>query len=232
MTEPNAAPTSVLVDHFSDVLCVWAHGAQIRVDELRAQYGARVAVRYRFVPVFANTAKKIGVGWAARGGWAEYTRHVRTVAGRFPHVTMSPDAWERVRPASSASAHLFLKAVQAIEGAGPSPAGGLYERTSAALRVAFFAEARDIATRAVQLEIAEQVGAPRAAIEEALANGSAMAALFEDVEAQTTQRIEGSPTLVLNEGRQKLYGNVGYRVIEANVEELLRAPSPQSASWC
>ena len=28
-------------------------------------------------------------------------------------------------------------------------------------------------------------------------------------------RIEGSPSIVLSEGRQKLYGNVGFRIIEA-----------------
>jgi len=37
--------------------------------------------------------------------------------------------------------------------------------------------------------------------------------------------------LLFNEGRQVLTGNVGYRVIEANVRELLRVPVDQS-SWC
>ena len=45
-------------------------------------------------------------------------------------------------------------------------------------------------------------------------------------------RIEGSPSFVLNEGRQKLYGNVGFRIIEANIQELLRAPGGDQASWC
>lgn len=232
MTEPSAAPAPIVVDHFSDVLCVWAYCAQIRVDELRHQFGERVAVRYRFVSVFGSTAKKIGAGWAERGGWTAYAQHVRTIAARFPHVTMSPQAWERVRPASSASPHLFLKAIQKLDGPGTSPAEGLYERAAHALRLAFFVEARDIATRAVQMEIAERIGAARAPIEDALADGTAIAALFEDVEASSAQKIEGSPTLVFNEGRQKLYGNVGYRVIEANVEELLRAPAPNDASWC
>lgn len=231
MTEPSP-PTTILVDHFSDVLCVWAYCAQIRVDELRHQFGDRVSLRYRFVPVFGSTAKKIGAGWADRGGWAAYAEHARRVVARFPHVTMSQDAWEKVRPASSASPHVFLKAVQKLEGSGASPAEGPYERAAAALRHAFFVDARDIAMRAVQMEIAEQLGLPRAPIEVALADGSAMAAVFEDVEAQGAQKIEGSPTLLFNEGRQKLYGNVGYRVIEANVEELLRTPAVGIGSWC
>ena len=36
---------------------------------------------------------------------------------------------------------------------------------------------------------------------------------------------------MLNEDRQRLTGNVGYRVIEANVRELLERPSAQH-SWC
>ncbi len=36
----------------------------------------------------------------------------------------------------------------------------------------------------------------------------------------------------MNHGRQKLFGNVGYRLLEANVEELLRGASPSEASWC
>ena len=35
----------------------------------------------------------------------------------------------------------------------------------------------------------------------------------------------------LNEGRQLLAGNVGYRVIEANIRELLDTPGDQQ-SWC
>jgi hypothetical protein len=40
-----------------------------------------------------------------------------------------------------------------------------------------------------------------------------------------------SPTLIFNEGRQRLNGNVGYRVIEANIRELLHNPSGE-LSWC
>ena len=31
---------------------------------------------------------------------------------------------------------------------------------------------------------------------------------------------------------QKLYGNVGFRLMEANIQELLRAPGTDEASWC
>jgi hypothetical protein len=42
----------------------------------------------------------------------------------------------------------------------------------------------------------------------------------------------GSPSLVLNEERQKLYGNVGFRVMQANIQELIRTPHADEASWC
>jgi hypothetical protein len=38
--------------------------------------------------------------------------------------------------------------------------------------------------------------------------------------------------MILNQGRQKLFGNVGYRIIEANIQELLREANPDQASWC
>ena len=48
-----------------------------------------------------------------------------------------------------------------------------------------------------------------------------------------TMRIEDSPSLLLNQGRQRLYGNVvGFHVIEANIQELLRKPCASDASWC
>jgi hypothetical protein len=45
-------------------------------------------------------------------------------------------------------------------------------------------------------------------------------------------RIEGSSSFVLNEGRQKLYGNVGFHLMETNIRELLLAPRAYEASWC
>jgi hypothetical protein len=38
--------------------------------------------------------------------------------------------------------------------------------------------------------------------------------------------------LVLNQGRQKLYGNIGFWLIEANVQGLMRTPGSDDASWC
>jgi protein-disulfide isomerase len=62
--------------------------------------------------------------------------------------------------------------------------------------------------------------------------GVAFARLAADYQDADKMRIEGSPSFVLNEGRQKLYGNVGFGLIEANIQELLRAQRTDEASWC
>ena len=64
-----------------------------------------------------------------------------------------------------------------------------------------------------------------------LQNGSAMAALSGDLRSAQELAVKGSPTWVLNDGRQILYGNVGYRILGANIEELLKHPAAE-ASWC
>ena len=98
--------------------------------------------------------------------------------------------------------------------------------------MAFFAEGRDIAQRAVQYEVAESLGLPVGAIEDVLADSEAHSDLAHDFALAKSLDVHVSPTLVLNEGRQLLAGNVGYRVIAANVAELKRSPTGSDASWC
>lgn len=58
-----------------------------------------------------------------------------------------------------------------------------------------------------------------------------MASLSRDQQSARDLGVKGSPTWVLNEGRQTLSGNVGYRILNANIEELLKHPGAE-ASWC
>ena len=76
----------------------------------------------------------------------------------------------------------------------------------------------------MQNEVAEKLQLPLKNIHELIDSGKAFAALFQDDVAKNNYKVPGSPTLVLNEGRQMLYGNVGYRIIDANVRELLHNP--------
>jgi predicted DsbA family dithiol-disulfide isomerase len=222
---------AVPITYFSDVLCVWAYIAQLRVNAVKAKFGDKVRFEKRFVSVFGATERKIATVWRDRGEYAGFNAHLREVGQRFPEVRVNPDIWLTVRPASSNASHLFLKAAQLAETAGEIPAGS-FETAVWAFRQAFFEEARDIARRDVQVEIAREAGLNPAPVEALLHDGRAHAALALDYQDADALGLQGSPSFVLNEGRQKLYGNVGYRVIEANIEELLRAPSADQASWC
>jgi predicted DsbA family dithiol-disulfide isomerase len=107
----------------------------------------------------------------------------------------------------------------------------LFEEATWQVRSAFFEHARDVSDRDVLLDVLRGAGISSAAIEAKLKSGEAMAEVCRDIELRDQLKIEGSPTYYLNQGRQKLYGNVGYRVVSANLRELLEQPGHQ-ASWC
>jgi predicted DsbA family dithiol-disulfide isomerase len=221
---------SVHVTHYSDLLCVWAYVGEARLAELVTRFGADVEVEARFCSVFGDSARKIDRGWSSRGGYAGFAAHVQEVAARFD-LTVHADLWLTTRPASSDSAHLFVKAAQLVEARGELGPGSS-DALASALRRAFFRDSRDIARWEVQVEVAAEVGLELGPIEVEVRSGAAFAELSEDSRGQHESGVKGSPTLLLNEGRQKLYGNVGYRVIEANIQELLREPGAGQASWC
>jgi len=229
----------ISIRYYSDLLCVWAYVAELRLEELRANFLDHVELEQRFVPVFGNTDKKIGQGWAKRGGWEAYADHVRQAIESFAQLPVHPEVWRAQAPPSSHGAHAFVKAAAVLERKGEIDAARRDElsgRTSVEelawrLRLALFRDGLDIARLDVQLNIAREMDLPADGIRELLENGRAFAALAEDYEQATRDQVKGSPTFVLNEGRQKLYGNVGYRIIEANIQELLR-DRREIASWC
>ena len=221
----------VPITYFSDVLCVWAYIAQLRVDAIKAKFGDEVRFERKVCPVFGDTARKIAANWKDKGGYEGFNAHLRHAAEGFPEVALNPNIWLTVRPASSTGPHLFIKAVQLCEAAGDCGAGAAIATTTA-LRRAFFEDARDIARWDVQCDVGRQCGLDPARVQALIHDGAAYAALAADYQAADAMGIQGSPSFVLNDGRQKLYGNVGFRVIDANITELLRAPSADQASWC
>ncbi len=216
---------------FSDVLCVWAYFAELRLAAVRRAFGDKVAFQHRFCPVFGDVPGKIAAGWARKGGYEGLADHVHHTARAFPELSLHPDIWRKIRPASSLAPHIFLKAVEIAESEGAC-APGAFERGLIAVREGFFAHGLDIARREVLFEIARGLALDTAPVQALLDDGRAHAALSADYKEAETLGVKGSPTLLLNEGRQKLFGNVGYRIIEANILELLREPNPDQASWC
>lgn len=222
----------IRISYFSDVLCVWAYIAQIRLDELKTTFQDKVAIDYHFVSVFGNAREKLENHWRDRGGFKGYSNHVHEVVKKFDHIIVHPDIWTDVIPSSSTSCHLFLHAIQLLEMKGiVQPSEKVFEKAIWALREAFFTKLANISDRKVQFAIAKELGLPIAAIQEQIDSSEAYALLSKDFELVKEHTVTVSPTLIFNEGRQRLNGNVGYRVIEANIRELLHNP-PAEQSWC
>ncbi len=217
--------TPLTIDYYTDVLCIWAWIAQRRVEELESRWGDEIRLVHHCVSVFADTAGKMASQWHDRGGFEGFADHVHSAAAGYESAPVHPDLWRRVRPKTSATAHLLLKAAELSH----DPVTAV--RLAAAIRRAFFVDARDVSRLPELLRIAGDAGFDTGALQSGLDDGSAIAALFSDYEQCETLGIRGSPSWVMNDGRQVLYGNLGYRILHANVEELLRHPE-QEASWC
>ena len=216
---------NLALTYYSDVLCVWAHISQARVDEVAERFSDDVSIDYRFCSVFGDTAHKVGTGWAARGGYGAFGNHLREAVSEFDHINLHPDIWQRNRPTSSTPAHIVIKAVQRAD-----------ERQCKAvlheLRLAFFERCLDVSRWSVLKTTLEDVGVSVIDVQDAIDSGMAHADLEADHRDQQILMVQGSPTFILNEGRQKLYGNVGYGGIEAIRKVLLRSPAAGAASWC
>lgn len=216
---------SVNIDYFTDVLCIWAWIAQRRTDELELAWSDRINVRYRHVNVFGDTQTRIGQGWADRGGFRGFRDHVVESAAFYPEIEVNTDVWVKVQPKTSANAHLVLTAVAEL--VGPAAA----KQLAARIRHAFFVDVRDISDFGVLRKIAGDFGVDPEQIQAAVNDGRAAAGLMRDYQQARDDNICGSPSWLLNKGRQKLYGNIGFHVLNANVEGLFTRHATD-ASWC
>jgi predicted DsbA family dithiol-disulfide isomerase len=223
--EGDAMAEKLQIEYFTDILCVWAWVVQQRLEELEREFGDRIEVRYRCIDVFGDVADKITRQWSARGGYAGFAEHVAEAARSTGAPPVHCDLWTAVRPLTSATAHIFLKAVEMAEGCEAGKALALR------IRQAFFNEARDICQVGELRLIADSIGLDGDRIDATLGNGTAIAAVMQDYQLARNTGIRGSPSFVLDGGRQVLYGNVGYPVLKANIEGLL-GDMVNEASWC
>lgn len=232
------ANQQIEIDYYSDILCVWAYIAQIRIDEIKKEFGDKVHFNYRFFSLFGDTQSRIGGGWSEKGGFSGFYDHVSQICARHKHLSLHPNVWsESCRPLSSAPAHLMIQAVDIMLEQDRSLDQkntlnqSLLEQLICEIRRAFFEQALDIGEKKVLFDIAKSIGLNTNKIQEIMDSGQALARHSLQNEERYTKKLEGSPTFVMDQGRQKLYGNVGYRVIEANILELLNR-NELSMSWC
>jgi predicted DsbA family dithiol-disulfide isomerase len=216
---------AVKVEYYSDVLCVWAWIAQRRLDELRQHFGSELELKIHYVNVFGNTSLQIGEKWASKGGFDGFGQHVVEAAAPFSNAPVVDSIWQTVRPQSSTPAHTVLKAVEISHSTEAA------ENFAYIIRKRFFTGPLDIGQLEVLLDLADNEGLDVGLINATLNSGTAIADVMRDYQRAHSQGIKGSPSWVLDSGRQILYGNVGYRVLRANAAELLNQP-PEEASWC
>jgi len=94
-------------------------------------------------------------------------------------------------------------------------------RLDRAIRRAFFTSARDISQHSELRAIAGEAGIEFADLQVQLDGGRAHAMMVSDARRAAELGIRQSPTLVFDDGRQMLGGNVGSGVIAANLRALL-----------
>ena len=229
----------ITIDYFSDVLCVWAYGGQVRLDELQREFAHEVLVRQHFMPLFADTRTRIGEGWKDKGGFVGFGAHMQEVCKQWEHTQLHADVWTACRPSSCMTTHVFLKAVSlclGLEHADRQPDGGarsVFDALVAQTRAAFFEQAKDVSSLSVLVELLGSTGIPGDTVVQVIESGEAYAALHRDGELIKTYGVLGSPTYVFDEGRQLLYGNVGYRIIASNLRELMSSHRIEGEpSWC
>ena len=215
----------LIVDYFSDILCVWAWIAERRIEELNRYFKDKIEIRYQYIDLFGDTVNRIQTQWIDKGMYEGFSKHVVEAATPYGSAPVNSKVWLITRPTTSANAHMVLKAIELTEN---KQAAIIFANV---LRKSFFIEAKDISNLEILFSLLKQEGIISEQIYKTLNNGSALAALMSDYQKAHEYDIKGSPSFVMNNGRQSLFGNVGYRVLQANIEELLKSSSTQ-ASWC
>lgn len=217
----------IKIHYYSDLLCVWAYIAQVRINELLENYNDQIDLDYHYTPTFASIENKVIKGWSAKGGVKAYAEHVKGLEKEFPHIKISDQCWTKKTPHSSINIHLFLRAMLEVDEITKKQ----FEDFSWQCRVDFFENAIDITHRDYQTALADKMNLPTDKIMKMIDSGAASAKLHADFTSIESDKIPGSPTLRFNNGRQVLYGNIGYKIIESSIKELLEGKH-YDQSWC
>ncbi len=216
----------LVIDYYSDVLCIWAWIAQRRLQELQEEWGEQVDIKFHFINLFGDTKTRMEKQWGERGGYVGFSQHVIEAASPYENAPVNSEVWKSVRPASSLNAHIVIKAVQVLYGEQEA------KSLTFEVQKQFFMNCVDISVLDQVLAFASKESEEkRQEILNCINSGEASASLMLDYQTAKELNIKGSPTWIMNGGRQELFGNVGYRILSANIKEILSKPSHE-ASWC
>ncbi|MBD3612184.1 MAG: DsbA family protein [Hydrogenovibrio crunogenus] len=217
----------IKITFLGDILCVWAYSTHALLEKLKHEYADRIEIDYRFISVFGDAEKFIEDGWHDKGSYSGFSNHLQAVANELGYINVNPVIWKDCKPKTSSMAHLYMKAIQLWEQKNMSlsdnqnPLKRKSEEVLWQMRVLFFEQGKDISNTKILDDLLKNANIDPVQITPFLEDGSAMASLLSDYELEPQLKLDGSPTLLLNENRQKLYGNIGYEVIKANIEALL-----------
>ncbi|MCO4747486.1 MAG: DsbA family protein [Proteobacteria bacterium] len=211
--------SSFRFSYWSDPLCIWAFVAQPKLDRVLAEFGDRIAVDYRVVPVFGSVPQRFRDGsWSKQGveGRVAATRRIAEAQGRDD---VTGEGWRKM-PASSWSPGASIKAVFALAEQGVIEAKCATDYQWR-LRERFFLDDVNIAHRKEQLALVEACGIPTAKVEAMLDDGTALALLWEDHAEREKLGVRGSPSYVFDGGRTLFYGNFSYEPLRATIEAMV-----------
>jgi predicted DsbA family dithiol-disulfide isomerase len=217
--------TPLIIDYYSDVLCIWAWISQRRITELKEQWGDKIEINYHYLNLFGDTKTRMLEQWGSKGGYDGFAKHIVDSAAPFDNAPVNKNVWKKTRPTTSANAHAVLKAV------GLSYSDDESEKLCRLIQKSFFVDCLDIGQVEIVMTLAKSIGLDRNKLKSLIDSGQAMASLMQDYKNAIELNIQGSPSWIMNNGRQTLFGNVGYRILNANIKEVLEHPA-QEASWC
>lgn len=201
----------IKIEYFTDVLCVWAWVSQQRIERLEKLFGEQISFQFRYLDVFGDTQQKMQNQWAERGHYQGFAEHVKNSASCEPNAIINPKIWQEIQPTTSTTAHLILKAIELAYHADKSSEMALV------FRKAFYIDALDISQLSILMQLVSEHGLETTLVQKFVENGQAIAALMTDYQYAKQQSLKGSPTFIIDNSRQVLFGNVSDKVLQANI---------------
>ena len=58
----------LIIDYYTDILCVWAWIAQRRIDELNKELANKIQLNHYYIDIFGDVPTKMNTQWKANGG--------------------------------------------------------------------------------------------------------------------------------------------------------------------